>query len=468
MNPEIGRCIGEDYRLVELIDETPLMRRWRAEQLSVGRAVGIEELRPDRLESRTSFLNDVKAKGSVDHPWIGSVYEAVDRDDLCFHAHELLPGPTLAHTATEGAALAPAQLASVVRRIAETQLHLESSGRATSPIGLEHIHVDGHAGVRIANLAVAGARPEDHSLRDVLRLGESLPPLLRNAQPGTTRMLSLFAWMRGEGIDAPLDWNRVREIAAEIETQLDERPQTDKPSAPRIPPWLASRKTLVLAACAALAILTSVTLVSRCGKTKASPTSAPRADSGIVAVSAGAYPTPDGLDRTLPAFTISKNEISIREYAGFLKMLDLLAQHDNAGAYDHPQQPRGKAGHLPDDWDAMKRAAETRTAWMGKTLSVDSPIVGIDWWDAVAYANWKNATLPTQEQWHAAIRQGLIHSTVEEWTASQASPPDNPHGIRRWVVIGPAPAGSAAPRQWTDDRGERRPARGFRIATTGD
>jgi hypothetical protein len=466
MTPETGRCIGDDYRLVELIDESPQIRRWLAEQLSVGRTVVIEELRPDRLESKNSFLNDVKAKGSVDHPWIGSVYEAVDRDDLCFFAQELLPGPTLAQTATQGETLAPSLLASIVRRVAETQIHLESSGRATSPISLEHIHIDSHSSVRVANLAVAGARSDDQSLRDVLRLGESLPPLLGQGQPGTTRMLSLFAWMRGEGIDSPIDWHRAREIAAEIEEQLMRMPShgNDRPSG--FVRWLTLHKRASIAAALLMINLGAVLVVPMFMGGEIGPSASTQQQSlSIVTVPADIHPTPDGLEEPLAAFNISAKEISIREYEEFLKTLTTLADHQQAHAYDHPDQPNHKTSHVPDQWQTMLASARSEKLWNQKPLTLASPVVGIDWWDAVAYANWKQANLPSQEQWHAAKHRGLINGTVEEWTNSEASPPDNPHGSKRWVVIGPAggrPA-AASPRQWTDDRMERHPERGFRI-----
>ena len=41
-----------------------------------------------------AFLADIRAKAAVDHPHVGTVYEAVIERDLCFYAHELLPGAT--------------------------------------------------------------------------------------------------------------------------------------------------------------------------------------------------------------------------------------------------------------------------------------------------------------------------------------------------------------------------------------
>ena len=95
MNPASeDRLLGE-YRLLELLSENPLTRTWLAEQVSVSRRVLVDELRPDLAHQRDAFIADVRAKAAVEHPLIGSVYEAVADPGLCFFAHELLPGATL-------------------------------------------------------------------------------------------------------------------------------------------------------------------------------------------------------------------------------------------------------------------------------------------------------------------------------------------------------------------------------------
>ena len=88
------RCLGE-YLLKELISENPLTRTWLAEQTTVSRRVLVDELRAEQADQRDAFLADVRAKAAVEHPLIGSVYEAVAEPGLCFFAHELLPGATL-------------------------------------------------------------------------------------------------------------------------------------------------------------------------------------------------------------------------------------------------------------------------------------------------------------------------------------------------------------------------------------
>jgi formylglycine-generating enzyme required for sulfatase activity len=124
----------------------------------------------------------------------------------------------------------------------------------------------------------------------------------------------------------------------------------------------------------------------------------------------------------------------------------------------------------------------------------ESPVVGVDWWDATAYAEWKQARLPTHEEWFAALRQGCeepakltpgkwqpvtaetadrtrtgllgMAGSVAEWTRRPTVPADNPAGRPKWVIVGGSylnPSNGALTREWVDDRRLRRPDLGFRV-----
>jgi formylglycine-generating enzyme required for sulfatase activity len=484
------RSLG-DYRLRELVAESPLIRRWLAEQVSVGRKVLLDELKPDQEAHREAFLADVRAKAAVDHPLVGSVYEAVAQPDVCFFAHELLPGSTLEDRRSAGASLQPARLAHVIRRVAEAQTQQESAGIATSPLGLEHIHLDEHGVIRLENLAVGGARTADHSRRDLARLGERLRPMVADGRSGSTRVLTLLGWMRGEHIQGLLSWEQVRDIAIQIEQQLAEpvpAAATKAATRDRSKPPLA-----LISGAAALVAIVGVLfwLKSRTGSTPASPINPLP---GAVLIPSGTHPTPDGTEEQLGAFRISAHEVTIREYAAFLDTLATLAKDQRERTFDHENQPPGKSSHIPDDWENLLASARTKGEWNGRPVTVDSPVIGVDWWDCAAYAEWKQARLPSQEEWFAALRKDVatpaalvpspwqpvtaasadrtplgvlgLAGSVSEWTRRPATNPANPLGERKWLVIGGSylkPGSNALTREWVDDRSLRRPDLGFRL-----
>lgn len=492
MNPESeDRLLGE-YRLKELLHDGETTRVWLAEQVSVARKVLVDELREEMLSHSSRFLADVRAKAAVEHPLIGSVYEAVAEPGRCFFAHELLHGATLEDRIKAGEPFKPERLAHVLRRVAESQLHHESLGQATSPLDPCHVHIDEHGVIRISNLAIAGERAADQSSRDVVRLGQMLRHLVADGQPGATRMLTLLGWMRGEGVDAPLTWNQIREVSTQIEQQLAEPP----PPAAGTKPGAAKRKkppvALISLASAAVLIAGLAIVIAKRPEPKLPP---PRPDlPDTVSIAAGRHATPDGLNADLPAFQIAPHEVTIGQYAEFLERLEILKANQQEKIFDPSGQPADKTSHLPDDWENLLAAAKSGGSWSGKAVSLDAPVVGVDWWDAAAYAEWKHARLPSQEEWFAALKAGSadpatlkpsawgplseagadrtangllgMAGSVCEWTSSQGANPANPLGERKWVIIGGSylkPGSNALTREWVDDRSLRRADLGFRV-----
>jgi Sulfatase-modifying factor enzyme 1 len=484
------RLLGE-YRLKELLDENSLSRLWLAEQVSVSRLVLVDELLEDLATNRDAFLADVRAKAAVDHPLVGSVYEAVAEDGLCFYAHELLPGVTLADRERAGEPFSPARLVHLLRRVAEAHLQHEALGQATSPMDLDAVYIDEHGVIRLKNLAIAGPRTADQSVRDIVHFGQVLIPLVADGQAGTTRALTLFGWMRGEGLEAPITWAQIRDFCLQIEHQLADPLSVVTPTQAGSH---GSKQPVILVAVATGIVLLGIAVIAFKMRPPA-PSVPPRAAlPAPVAIAAGQHPTPDGVDETLRAYRISANEITIGQYAEFLDILAVLAKDQRAKTFDSAHQPAAKTSHAPTDWPALLAAAKANGLWQNLPVTLDSPVVGVDWWDAAAYAEWKKARLPTQEEWFAALSadvkapgavppgpfapvtiattdrtpQGLIGmaGSVCEWTAKPAPNPANPLGEKLWVIIGGSylkPGSNALTREWTADRTLRRPDLGFRV-----
>ena len=436
----------------------------------------------------------MRAKAGVDHPLVGSVYEAVSEPGVCYYAHELLGGATLDARQEASAPFKPGHLAHMLRRVAEAYLQYEALGQSTSPLDLANIHVDEHGVIRLDNLAVAGPRVPEQSRRDIRHLSDALQPLVADGQPGTTRVLTLLGWMRGEHISLQLVWEQVRDLCAQIEHQLSEpAPASEEPSKPG---FLSEKKSLLVVTTAVVVVGLIVALVINSRLHPASPPLPPLAPlANPVLIPDGNYPTPDGVEAKIPAFRISAQEVTIGEYAAFLESLESLAKDHREHAFDHKDQPEDKTSHLPDDWIGLYSAAKTRSTWKGLPISLNCPVVGVDWWDCVAFAEWKQSRLPSQEEWFAALRKdvasptaiqpaGWIQVTVEtpdrtpcgligmagsvsEWTSRQAIDPANPLGGRKWVIIGGSylkPGSNALTREWTDNRSLRRSDLGFRVA----
>lgn len=481
-----------DYTPLELLAETETTRTWLARQVSVGRMVLVEELKEGAEGGE--FIADVRAKAGVEHPLVGSIYEASMENGRCHYAHELLPGETLADRARHGEKIRAQRFVHILRRVAEANIYHESHGNATSPLGLDAIHVDNHGVIRLKNLVIAGDRVPDHSLRDTLKLGEALEPILDQHRPGATRCLTLLSWMRGEGVSKPLKWTQIRDYCEQIEQQLAAPSTVVAPPTAAIRPEKKSGFVWVVAILF-VAVIAGVCLFPK--KKKRVISEAPKP--GWVAIEKGRHRTPDGTRVDVARFSIAACEVTIGDYAEFLQQLQIHTTNGDPTLFDHPEQPETKADHTPDDWENLHRAAKEGGEWGGREINIHSPVVGVDWWDAFAYAKWKKAYLPTQEQWLGALLSGAkvpsqipvsdllpvneetedrttnglrgMAGSVSEWTGEPRPSPSNPLGEPLWVVIGGSylkPGKGALAREWVADRMTRRPDLGFRLGKDGE
>jgi formylglycine-generating enzyme required for sulfatase activity len=489
MHPASDELRLGDYQLRELLAETPTVRTWLAEQISVHRPVLLDQLVVDDVSTRGAFLADVRAKASVAHPLIGSVLQAVADSQGCYFTRERLGGPTLGDRYRTGELPKPALLAHAVRKIAEANLYLESHGFATEPFDPEAVHLGNDGATRLANPAVAGERTPDQSPRDMVALGSALSYFLPQDAVGATQLETLFGWMRGEGVECPLSWAQVRDFASQIETQLG-KPALRKHRGGRAP-WLIGGLAVLLAAGGAMLVFLNPA-------TPAKPPTKPAVPE-MVSLPAGEHPAPNGARHPLPAFELGSHEVTIGEYAAFLEALTVLARDQREATFDDPSQPADKTSHQPDDWVNLLAAARANGLWQNRPVTLDTPVVGVDWWDAAAYCEWKQGHLPSEDQWFAALRwnfdqpatlqtsnwlpvsaatpdltpSGLtgMAGSVAEWTSSQSANPANPLGEKRWVITGASflrPANGALAREWTADRAQRRPDLGFRLAKSRD
>lgn len=483
-----------DYLLKSKLKEDRAKARWLAKQISVGREVIVDELLDFSDSTHQNFLADTRAKAAVDHPWIASVYEAIDTAEICLRATERLAGESLDAMLKRTASLEPLELVRILRAISEANACHESNQRATAAIRLDHIIVDETGGTRLFNLAIAGTRGDDESARDVMHLGRAMLPLVAMHRPGSTRMLTLLAWMRGKERPAPLTWQEIIDLCKEVERQLTIPSDLVLASSKAGSSARDSRKLTWLC----LMTLVPILLIGMIAWLLRPNESRVRTDGermAAVEIPSGDYPAPDGGMLAIAGFRIDAHETTIGDYREFLTTLAVLAESGKQRLYDHPGQPMSKIGHEPDDWDALLAAARARTHWKGMAVSMKSAVIGVDYWDAYAYATWKKARLPTQEEWFAAAhyrtdepksippgpwrayfmescedRTGAgiygMAGSLSEWTDSLSKNPANPLGSPQRVMIGGSflqPSRHALSRDWTADPSLRREDLGFRL-----
>lgn len=242
-----GVCKPEDvigdYRLEKLASEGQRTRTWKAAQISMARPVMLEMLKPEAAEDQDcveAFLADVRAKALVRHPGIGAVYEAVSNDEGTFFARERLEGDNLEEVYEKELLLTPLELVKILKQVASAMLYLEDEKVAMVDLGLHHLTLDSVNRLRMVNLAVDGERDEDTNTRAKQVLGAVLDEMVKDGEPGGTRVRSLLGFMADLSREVPLTWKQIETLSEQVRSQLEgdekvEGPPPPPPAPPREP-----------------------------------------------------------------------------------------------------------------------------------------------------------------------------------------------------------------------------------------
>lgn len=469
---ESGLQIG-DYTLGSLIESNTDRQVWSGHQVSVKREV---EMVCYYGSDPDGFLADIRVKASVEDGVFGLVYEAVPTEEFIAFAREVLPSKSLASVAQDRLYLLPVEVTHIIEQIATTLKNLERRGIARTDFDGADIRLAPHNVVRIRNLAKAG--PIDSDLRSRQALATALRKLLEIGQPGATRMGTLLDYIEGTQLPEPLSWSRTEKLAQQVDQQLSVSTIPPLRSTPVLESNKSAKGTMIAGLVFGLLAMIIGFFVF--------PSNDDFETGLTITVPEGRYPRPNGGLIKLKSFRIDAAEVTIGEYSEFMVAWQGMKASKRKRLWPS-NVPEDKTTVRPADWNQYFPLARAQKSWNGQKISLDCPVMGVDWWEAKAYAKWKNGRLPTEQEWWAAINSAAASETqrsqwgpvggsgekiyglagnVAEWADQFSKDPAFPINSPKPVALGGSfkkIRENGLDREWADDPSLRRDDLGFRV-----
>jgi formylglycine-generating enzyme required for sulfatase activity/CheY-like chemotaxis protein len=433
-DPLIGVQLG-DYRVQRLLGKNDTGSVYLAMQLSVNRLVGLRVLDPARAEdeqARVEFLADARAKAAVQHPFIVSVFEADERNGLVFYTHEYLESSTLEELIVSGRKLDEKTALHVMKVAGEGLNYLWTHNLAHARLNASSLRIGSDGIARLSNPATAAPDPGLSPQAEIQTLGALVSQLVQ-PEAVSTGLRALLARMGGGG-NAATSWPVVLAAVKALEPKVVpvEAAKIKAADAAAMRAVEAARKAqkralvyniLVLVLLIGLIVFVVMRYLVG-GK---------RDLTAKIEIPAGSYRVgalADGAKADLGAFDIDKYEVTIGDYMQFIEFCDKNPADEHK--YDHPASNEKHVSHITTEIKTLiinaKKAGGGGVVFHndaekqpGIPIDLNSPMIGVSWWSAYAYAKWRGRDLPTEEEWEAAARgtRGLTYPWGDELKLSR-------------------------------------------------
>lgn len=400
-----GMMLGP-YFIEEKIGQTRWGPVYRAMQTAVNRPVALKVLSPELAadpQKVEEFLASARAAAQLSLDGVVAVYEVGTDAGTHYCAMELMDGPPLREFLRKEGAPGRADERRLLRMVAEVAKTLDALWKNKVPHQppLESNLLANKAGhVKMINIQ-PGPRPASASPeQDMATLGV-LVATLANEVGKVRQRVGVFV-ERLMDTKSRRRFRSLAEVAAAAEALEKELfpPAVAKPAPPPTPAThRLSTMTISILVVLLLATLGGIVWMGRSLWRSMGPARNARPeDAGtMVEVPGGEFIYQNGERKTLKTFYIDRYEVTFAEYKEFVDTsLRVYVE-------EHPFAPRHKI-HAPAYWEQMLDAIKTRKLFNGAWLTWDSPVFGIDWFDAWAYARWRGKRLPTEEEWEKAAR----------------------------------------------------------------
>lgn len=456
--PELPTKLGE-YTLNRLIGRRESTSLYYAKQSHVERGVVIEVLSAGGGHAAVeSFLELARARVAVALPHVSQVFESMVSDEVWYLTQAMPDGRNIARIAREKNGLTVKQICHIVEAAAAMYRAAEERNVATGLLAVHDIYMRSDDHVNFLSPVLVGAYDPESYIAQQQALAAVLYPLLpQNGVPGQSRVATLAYWMSNGYETGFLTWEELAQTAAMLREQVEPRFLQNHRSGAAAQTRGAvvrqskrnRRRTLKIIRYSGLAVLLAV------AGAVAGALSTPNSGDPLPANDGSTILCREGMQE----FEVAVRPVTIGEYKEFLQAYEgdkVLSRDDRRRLL--ADVPADGSTRRPLHWEGQWDAALAGKSFKGEVLSLDSPVRGVNYWDAFVYARYKRAQLPSGRLLHTARVKGGAEVSVCEWTTNTAPQNDI---YRAGSIILPDKVGT--PALLEPNRNERKMQYGFRI-----
>lgn len=400
-DPLVGQTV-RGYEIQEPIGVSRWGKVYRAFQKTTNRVVAVRILSPEiaALPGKTDhFLEDSRADASLVHPHLVTVYEGGQSKGIYFCAMEYMDGPPFPQFLRREDGVDEHNLLQTIIGVARALDFLWQREVPHQPPIDKNVLTNNDGTVKLINVTPIETRPSQSPQEDVVGLAVMVATLTNDVGPVSKPVSEFVEGMLGtEGRKQFASLAEVANAAEELDRHLFPPASLARPTIAPIKPKRVEPRTIAAMGLLALAL---AAVAGWFGWRFLSARTPPRpADlDAMVRIPAGEFLYQYGQKKQLREFYIDKYEVTFGQYKQFL---DAIAAGTTKFTED-PSAPKDK-DHRPMQWDGIVAAITQASTFGNNHLTWDTPVFGIDWYDACAYASWRGKRLPTEEEWEEAAR----------------------------------------------------------------
>ena len=198
--------VAQQYILTSIVTEDADTVTYAATQKNMSREVLIRSLRPAAMQDRRKvrfFVETARHQARLEHPNIAAPLELLEADGTWHLAMERIKGEPLDMMVSNGRVLPSLVVCGLLQQLCRVCIYLDIERIASVPFALEHTYLM-EINFRFDNMAQAGPRPRNESMRYLSDACRLIKPLLDMASPLATHLSRVMDHMQGTSSWRPL------------------------------------------------------------------------------------------------------------------------------------------------------------------------------------------------------------------------------------------------------------------------